>query len=89
MAKDYPELEFIALKLLRGVGSASDGEWRRQNSPDDQGMRVFHVLRRLTPAEAAVTGPAVDLRGTPDQARRAERIARLVGTSPDVLIRLG
>jgi hypothetical protein len=50
---------------LAGVGDATLGEW------ETPGDIALHVQRRLTPAEAAMVGPLLDIRGTPEAERRA------------------
>lgn len=52
----------MARLALRGAGDRALGEWQEAGSP---GSGVVHVRRRLTPAEAALVGPVVDVRGTP------------------------
>jgi hypothetical protein len=52
------ELRALAYAALAGVGDRGRGEWV------ESGEKAFHVRRRLTPAEEALTGPAIDLRGT-------------------------
>ncbi len=63
-------LEREARRQLAGVGDADRGEWAEFNPR----ARVFHLRRRLTVAEERVTGPAVDIRGTPEAAERIRRI---------------
>lgn len=68
-----PGASWLAAELaLRGVGDASAGEWR------ERGEIALHLRRRLSAAEAAIVGPVVDVRGTPDGARRVQRMARHV-----------
>lgn len=59
-----------ALAALDGVGSPALGEWW-QVSPD---RRVLHLRRRLTPGEARVSGPMLDIRGTAEERRRLEAV---------------
>lgn len=66
------DLERIARAHLAGVGDANAGEWV------EQGDIAVHIRRRLTGAEALVTGPVVDVRGTPEQDRRADRMQRFL-----------
>jgi hypothetical protein len=66
---------------LLGVGDAALGEW------GEMGDIAFHLRRRLKPAEQALIGPAVDIRGTAEAARRMSRVvpllpARFVATIP-------
>jgi len=53
-----------ALTILAGRGEAPLGEWWEDNPI------ATHLRRRLTPEEAAPIGPVVDVRGTPEGARR-------------------
>lgn len=59
-----------ALAALDGVGSPALGEWW-QISP---ARRVLHLRRRLTPDEARVSGPMLDIRGTAEERRRLEAV---------------
>jgi hypothetical protein len=54
----------IALTVLQGRGDPVLGEWF------EEGQIATHVRRRLTPTEAAATGPVVDVRHTPEGQRR-------------------
>ena len=75
-----PEALFaVAEKVLDGVGAASLGEWR------EIGGVAMHLRRRLTPSEAAVIGPVVDVRGTWEHHKRLNRIRRYL---PEKLQRL-
>jgi hypothetical protein len=59
----------IARRALHGVGDAKLGEWV------EQGERgVFHLRRRLSAAEAALVGPARDIRGTEEERVRMEAL---------------
>lgn len=60
-----------AFRALEGVGSPGLGEWEEYTG------KAFHLRRRLTLEEAEPIGPAVDVRGTPEQMRRFEAM-RLV-----------
>lgn len=57
-------LKFVALEALAGVGDHAAGQWEEYSG------YAFHLKRRLTIEEQAVTGEAVDIRGTPEQDRR-------------------
>jgi hypothetical protein len=47
---------------------------------------AFHVRRRLSAAEQASVGPAVDIRRTPEARTRAMRLSALLRfASPEVL----
>ena len=72
------DAERLAFRHLRGVGDASLGEWQ-QAIPHDDGRAVFHLRRRLSAAESAKVGPIRDVRGTPEQGRRAARISQITG----------
>ena len=52
----WRELRPIALAILAGVGDASAGEW------DQRRPRAYHVRRRLSAEEQALTGPVLDCR---------------------------
>lgn len=54
----------VAMRVLAGVGDASLGEWA------EAGERAWHVRRRLSAAEEALVGPALDRRGTDEYERR-------------------
>lgn len=49
----------IAYAELEGVGDPALGQWEEQHTS-------FHLRRRLSPAEEAVIGGVVDIRGTPE-----------------------
>jgi hypothetical protein len=47
---------------------------------------VFHIRRRLTPAEQKHVGPVVDIRRTPEARQRVLAVGRLlIFASPEVL----
>lgn len=77
-------LDVYARRLLFLVGDASLGEWREERDTGT-GLRVVHVRRRLTAAEAAVVGPVRDIRGTAEAERRFELAARRSGIHIGVL----
>ena len=85
----FDDLDRLARKVLHGVGDAHAGEWTETFADGLGGTRFVHVRRRLTPIEERHVGPAVDLRGTPEERRRAESISRIHGVPADVLIRMG
>lgn len=64
------ELFVIAESVLHGVGDPALGEWR------ERGEIAVHLRRRLTPAEAAIVGPVVDVRGTWEHEKRINRMRR-------------
>lgn len=72
---------------LSGLGDPLLGEWTDW-SPD---VRVFHLRRRLTDAEAAPIGPVRDVRGTPEAHRRLRALPRglLRLVPPDALAEEG
>lgn len=54
------------VEALSGVGDASKGEWEEWSG------RAYHIRRRLSADEQARIGDAVDVRGTPEEARRLD-----------------
>lgn len=52
------------MEALAGVGDASKGEWQEWSG------HAYHLRRRLSADEQARIGDAVDVRGTPEEARR-------------------
>lgn len=64
-------LRQYAREALDGVGDESR-EWEEWTG------RAFHLRRRLTPAEDEHVGPVVDVRGTPEGFRRADRLRRIL-----------
>lgn len=66
------ELLALCFAALDGVGDPSLGEWV------EVGEVAMHLRRRLTPAEQAPIGPAVDVRGTPEHQRRMNRARRFL-----------
>lgn len=72
--KSFEDLEKIARMTLKGVGDSSLGEWvqRRILTVGN----IVHIRRRLSLEEQKVTGPAVDIRGTPEAERRLRRAKR-------------
>lgn len=73
-------LEQQAEVQLSGVGDASRGEWRECDG------RFFHLRRRLAEAEQRQVGPAVDVRRTPEAARRYARLGPLLRFAPPEVI---
>lgn len=68
------------MRQLRGVGDPAAGEWREWTG------RAFHLRRRLSTREATSVGPVVDVRGTAEAHRRAQRLGdRLRFAPPEVL----
>ena len=57
-----------AATLLVGVGDAAQGEWWEHSAI------ATHLRRRLTEEEAAMVGPVVDVRGTPEAKRRVASV---------------
>lgn len=60
----------LAREQLWGVGDAALGEWR------EIGEAAVHVRRRMSDREAAIVGPVVDIRGTPEARERCARVQR-------------
>lgn len=65
----------VALKALEGVGDPARGEWLEQGNSG-----VFHIRRRLTPAECVLGGGLVmrDIRGSDEARKRLLVVAREV-----------
>lgn len=66
-----------AEQALEGVGDPALGEWREWTG------RAFHLRRRLTADEQSTVGPAIDIRRTPEAARRAAKLGQLLTHVPD------
>jgi len=66
------ELRRLAMKALEGVGETGLGQW------EEEGVKAYHVRRRLSESEAAAIGPAVDLRGTKEGLARFLAIRRYI-----------
>lgn len=66
------DLERICYELLGACGDVLAGEWK------ESGGQAFHLRRRLSASEAALVGPVVDIRGTPEAERRMRPVASLV-----------
>ncbi len=73
---DRTSLHRFALAALDGVGDAKLGEWEEWTG------YAFHVRRRLSVAEQATVGDVVDVRGTPEAARRIARVWQYASLSP-------
>lgn len=69
-------LEAEAERQLAGLGDPGLGEWREWSG------RVFHLRRRLTAAEEAITGPVADIRRTPEARRRAAAVGGMLRLAP-------
>lgn len=69
-------LEAECVRQLAGVGDARLGEWREWSG------RAFHLRRRLSEREQRLVGSVVDVRGTPEARRRAERLGGLLTYAP-------
>jgi hypothetical protein len=66
------ELRRIAFELLDGYGDPAAGQW------EEKGASAFHLRRRLTETEAALVGPVVDIRGTPEASQRVWAVRKWV-----------
>jgi hypothetical protein len=64
-------LRDYALAALAGVGDTGQ-EWEEWTG------RAFHLRRRLTAEEENITGPVLDVRGTEEGRRRADRMRRIL-----------
>lgn len=62
-----------ALRAIKLVGDVNAGQWIDYKNP-----KFVHVRRRLTEKEQAEIGPAVDIRGTQEEATRLEKIDRIM-----------
>jgi hypothetical protein len=65
-------LRRYALAALDSVGDARLGEW------EEVGRDAYHVRRRLSSQEQQSVGPVVDVRDTPEAARRYARAQRFL-----------
>jgi hypothetical protein len=73
-------LEAECERQLAGVGDPVLGEWREWTG------RAFHIRRRLSVREQRDVGPVVDVRGSEEARRRAERLGPMLGyVPPEVL----
>ena len=75
------------LKALRGVGSASKGEWKEVGGTTPDGRRIVHVRRRLSAREDARIGPAIDIRNTDEAWDRYTAMALLLPEAVDEMAR--
>ena len=66
---------------LKGVGNQQKERYQRGQSV----YAVMHLYRRLTDAEAALTGPR-DIRGTEEARRRLNAMALVHNVKPEVLM---
>lgn len=69
-------LEGLAYGILEGVGDAAAGTWTTV-SPG-----IFHLRKRLSEDEASLVGPVIDVRGTPEAARRLLAVEKFVRRGP-------
>jgi hypothetical protein len=69
-------LEAECERQLAGVGDPVLGEWREWTG------RAFHLRRRLSTREQRGVGPVVDVRGSEEARRRADRLGPLLGYVP-------
>lgn len=65
-----------AVRALAGLGDPDAGQWREWSG------FAFHLRRRLSVAEAAEVGEVLDIRGTPEAARRARALGRHLDAVP-------
>lgn len=70
--KDKDYLRQRALAALENVGDSSAGQWEEWSG------YAYHIRRRLTAEEQQQTGPAIDIRGTPEQDKRAQRVQKFL-----------
>lgn len=71
-----PRLEAECERQLSGVGDPVLGEWREWTG------RAFHLRRRLAAREQRDVGPVVDIRGSEEARRRAERLGPMLAYVP-------
>ncbi len=71
------KLREMALLVLRGVGDEARGQWEEWTG------NAYHVRRRLSETEEAATGPAVDVRGTPEAIERIRRVQKAAPYMPN------
>lgn len=64
------------MQALDGLGDPALGEWHEWSGA------AYHIRRRLTEAEQAGIGPAVDVRGTPEAVRRVAALGGLLRFAP-------
>jgi hypothetical protein len=74
-------LEVECGRQLAGVGNPLAGEWREWTG------RAFHLRRRLTAREQLAVGPVIDIRGSEEARRRAERLGPLLDYAPAEVLR--
>jgi hypothetical protein len=67
-------LRDFVLKALYGVGR-EEFQWEEDRTSE---TGVYHVRRRLTDAEAQITGPVKDIRGTQEADYRRQAMRRVV-----------
>jgi hypothetical protein len=73
-------LEAECERQIVGVGDPALGEWREWTG------HAFHLRRRLSVREQREVGPVVDIRGSDEARRRAERLGPLLAhVPPEVL----
>ena len=60
------------MKALEGIGDATLGEYHEWSG------RAYHLRRRLSVDEAALIGPVVDVRGTPEAELRLRPVRHLL-----------
>lgn len=78
VAGPWPDdaLREAALKAIEGVGDAELGEW------EEVSPIACHIRRRCTPREERITDGVVDVRGTPEFARRLAIVRRRYPWAP-------
>jgi hypothetical protein len=71
-------------KHSKASATRSAGEW---TEPPGRDLHAFHLRRRLSKREEMITGPVVDIRGTPEAEQRAAVVRRQCPQVPEALIR--
>lgn len=65
---------------MAGVGDPAFGEWREWTG------KAFHIRRRLTGAEWAHVGPALDIRRTPEARQRVLAVGKYLIFAPSEVL---
>jgi hypothetical protein len=66
-------LRRLARQELSGVGDTTKGEWGEVTSV------AYHLRRRISDKEENKIGPAIDIRGTKEEAERLNKMRFFLG----------